>query len=361
MSTKPNYFKIGVFIIVAFILVLIAIVVFGAGLFTGEDVYFETYFDGSVSGLNIGAPMENRGVRMGRVEKITFARDEYEIPMDSEENIKYGNYVVVLLSVEKENLIEMSADERREAVRRLTGLGLRIRLATNLLTGQAYLQGTYIDPNKYPALEVPWEPKHFYISSAPGEFTTMKQSVDNILGMLEKIDTKRIGDLIEELLFSADKAVDDANIPGISSGIQKLVANADQAVKEMNTAAISEAKKLVANANRAIDDVNVSAISNELQNLLAEARLTNQNLQELLKKPEETSSQIANVAVMVANLNKALLRIDRLLSNQTPQIEQTLNNLREVSEDLKDLTSELKQHPSQLIFSEPPPQSEVSK
>jgi phospholipid/cholesterol/gamma-HCH transport system substrate-binding protein/paraquat-inducible protein B len=105
----------------------------------------------------------------------------------------------------------------------------------------------------------------------------------------------------------------------------------------------------------------VPAISNELQNLLSEARQTNQHLQELLKKPEKTTSQMANIAAMVANLNKALLRIDRLLSNQTPQIEQTLENLRVVSEDLKELTSSLKQHPSQLIFSEPPSQSEVSK
>ena len=90
MSMKPNYFKIGVFVIVAFTLVLTAVVVFGSGLFAEEKLYFETYFDGSVSGLNIGAHMENRGVRMGQVEKITFAGDEYNLPAGSEDYFKYG-------------------------------------------------------------------------------------------------------------------------------------------------------------------------------------------------------------------------------------------------------------------------------
>jgi len=305
--------------------------------------------------------MENRGVLMGRVEKITFTENEYEIPMDSEDSFRYGNYVMILIGVDKENLPEMTEEEMEDGMKQLNELGFRIRLASNLLTGQAYLQGTYLDPDRYPVLEVPWEPEHLYISSAPGEFSTMKQSLDNILGKLEEIDIKRINDLIEELLVSVDKAVDDANIPGISSGIQNLVANADMAVIELNTSAIGEVKSLVANANQAIDDVNVPAISNELQNMLVEARQTNQHLQELLKKPEKTTSQMANIAVMIANLNKALLRIDRLLSSRTPLIEQTLENLREVSEDLKELTSSLKQHPSQLIFSEPPSQSEVSK
>lgn len=361
MSTKPNYFKIGIFIIIAIAMIIAAVIVFGSGLFTRENIYFETYFDGSVSGLNVGAPMENRGVRMGHVKKITFARNEYKIPTDSEENLKYGNYVMVLVSIDKENLPEMTVGEREEFVKRFTKLGFRIRLATNLLTGQAYLQGTYLDPNRYPVLEVPWKPKNYYLSSAPGEFTTMKQSLDNILTKLEEIDSENIGDLVEELLGSVNNAVNDANIPGISSGIQNLVAHTDQAVKELNTTAVNQMQSLVANAKQAIDDVNVPAVSSEIQKLLAEARQSNRHLQQLLKKPENTTAQMANLAEMVANLNKSLIRIDRLLSSQTPQIEQTLENLREVSEDLKDLTKELKQYPFKLFISEPPSKSEISK
>ena len=361
MSMKPNYFKIGLFIIAAVILLITAVVVFGAGLFAKEELYFETYFDGSVSGLNIGAPMELRGVQMGQVKKITFARNNYEMPYGSEDYYNYGTYVMVLISVDVENMPDVTLQEMEENLKQLTARGFRVRLSSNLLTGQAYLQGDYLDPERYPVLEVPWKPKNFYVSSAPGELTTLKESVDKILGRLEKIDTQKIGELVEQILVSVDKAIDDANIPGISSGIQTLIADADQAVKDIDTPAISDKiQSLIANANQAVDDVNVPAIGSEVQSLLAEARQTNQHLQQLLKNPEK-ESQMGNIAVMVANLNRTLLRIDRLVLSQTPQIEQALEDLRGVSADLKELTSGLKQHPSQLIFSQPPPESEVLK
>ena len=351
MSMKPNYFTIGVFVIVACTFLVAAIVFFGSGLFDEEKIYLETYFDGSVSGLNIGAPIELRGVRMGQVEKIAFAQSVYEMEAGSEDYLDYGNYVMVLASLDVESLpAAVTLEERTEIAKQLTARGFRLTLASSLLTGKAYLQGDYLDRDRYPVLEVPWEPKNIYISSAPGEFTTMKQSLDGILAKLEHVDTEKIGDLIEQLLVSVNQAIDDANIPEISSGVQTLVADADEAIKGF-----------VANANQVIDDVNAPAIGNQIQSLFAEARQTNQHLQELLKRPQKTESQMANVAVMIASLNRTLTRIDKLVLTQGPQVEQTLENFRTVSADLKGLTGDLKQHPSQLIFSQPPSKSEISK
>ncbi|MHC4569848.1 MAG: MlaD family protein, partial [Planctomycetota bacterium] len=288
MSTKPNYFVIGLFVIASFILVLIAVVIFGSGLFAPEKVYLETYFDSPVSGLDIGAPIENRGVRVGQVEQILFARDVYDLAPGSEDFFKYSNHVIVIAAVEPAPDPETTWEERMENFKEFISRGFRVRLASNLLTGQAYLEADFVDPNRFPVMEVPWEPKHLYLPSAPGGFATVKQSIDKILANLEKLDIERIGDLIEDLLASLDKAVDDANIPEISSEIQNLIADADQVVKDVNTAAISD----------------------ELVSLLVEARQTNQHLQELLSRPEKTDSQMANIAVLVANLNRTMLRID---------------------------------------------------
>jgi phospholipid/cholesterol/gamma-HCH transport system substrate-binding protein/paraquat-inducible protein B len=97
-----------------------------------------------------------------------------------------------------------------------------------------------------------------------------------------------------------------------------------------------------------------------LKGLFAEARKTNQHLQQLLKSPKK-DSQMANIAASVAQLNRTLLRIDKLVSSQTPQIEQTLEDLKQASANLKELTESLKKHPSELIFSQPPPKSETVK
>ncbi len=339
MSLKPNYFKIGIFVIVAFTLILVAIVIFGSGLFTQEKVYFETYFDDSVTGLDVGAPVEFMGVRMGQVEKITFAMSEYKMDSGSEDYFNYGNYVLVLASINIRNLPAYLTMEESSNINEFMLRGFRLRLASNILTGQAYLQGEFLDPDRHPILEVPWEPKYFYVSSAPGELTTMKQSIDNILQQLEQIDAERIVELVGEVLVSLDRAVNDANIPKVSHSILSLIADTDKAV----------------------EDVNVSAISYQIRDFLAETRETNLQLQELLKRPEMTDSQLANIAVMVANLNRTLSRIDRLVMSQSPKIEQALEDLKEATADLKEVTDNLKQQPSQLIFSRPPPKSEVSK
>lgn len=347
MSMKPNYFKIGLFVIIALCLLIAAVIFFGSGMFVKEKTYFETYFNGSVSGLSIGAPVEVRGVKMGKVEKIVFSGDYYNIPRDSNDYFTSGNMVLVLASFDSGFCpADMTVEEMDKNVKKLATLGFRLRLASNILTGQAFLQGEYLDPDLYPVIEVPWEPKHCYVSSAPSELTTMKQYVDNILRQLEQINTKRIGDLIDQLLVSVKQAIDDANVPAISNEIQSLVANTDIFVK---------------NVNQTIIDINMPAVSNNVQELLLEARQTNQHVQDLIKTPDNIDSQMANIAVTINNLNMTLSRIDKLVISQSPKVDQALSDLRDVSADLKEIIGDLKKNPSQLIFSPSPPKSEVVK
>ncbi len=345
MSMKPNYFKIGLFVIIALCLLVAAVIFFGSGMFTKEKTYFETYFNGSVSGLSIGAPVEVRGVKMGQVEKIVFAGDYYNIPRDSDEYFKIGNMVLVLASFDAGFCPpNMTVEDMSQNVTKLNTLGFRLRLESNILTGQAFLQGEYLDPNLYPSIKIPWEPRHCYISSAQSELTTMKQYVDNILRQLEQINTKRIGDLIDELLVSVKQAIVDVNVPAISNEIQSLVANTDTFVQ---------------NVNQTMADINMPAVSNNVQELLLEVRQTNQNIQDLIKKPEDIDSQMANIAVTITNLNTILSRIDKLVMSQSPKVNQTLSDLRDVSADIKEIIGDLKKNPSQIIFSPSPPKSEV--
>jgi paraquat-inducible protein B len=284
---------------------------------------------------------------MGQVEKIVFAGDYYNIPRDSEEYFTSGGMVLVLASFDTEfRPPDMTMEEMDKSVETVTSLGFRLRLASNILTGQAFLQGEYLDPNLYPVIEVPWKPQNYYISSAQSELTTMKQYVDNILRQLEQINTKRIGNLIDQLLVSVNQAISDANVPAISNEIKGLVASAD---------------RFVDNTDKTVTDINMPAVMNNFQTLLLEVRQTNQHIQELIEKPEKIESQMANIAVMINNLNTTLSRIDRLVINQSPKVDQALSDLRDVSADIKEIIGDLKKDPSQLIFSPSPPKSEVVK
>ncbi len=100
MSAKANYFKIGIFVIAAAVIAVIAIIVLGAGSMFQKKVMIETYIDGSVQGLDVGSPFKFRGVKLGSVEEITFVGNEYKFERTSEEYLAYGQYILIKASFE---------------------------------------------------------------------------------------------------------------------------------------------------------------------------------------------------------------------------------------------------------------------
>ena len=59
MSTRANYFKIGIFVITAAGLIISAIVILGVEAVFVRTIEMETYFKESVQGLDVGAPIKN--------------------------------------------------------------------------------------------------------------------------------------------------------------------------------------------------------------------------------------------------------------------------------------------------------------
>ncbi len=70
MNKKISPTLIGGFVLGAVILLVIAVIAFGSGRLFRKTKEFVVYFDGSVNGLNIGAPVKFRGVEVGSVKNI---------------------------------------------------------------------------------------------------------------------------------------------------------------------------------------------------------------------------------------------------------------------------------------------------
>jgi len=313
MTVKPNYFKIGVFVVVGVFLVIGGIIFFSSGVLGQKKIFVETYFEDSVSGLSVGAPLQDRGVRIGQVESIGFAARKYIKSTDRAEFIKFAPYVRVVCSIDAQNMrTPGNMEEAMSDMARGVKAGYRLRLATNLLTGQAMVEGTFLDPDAYPPLEFPWKPENFYIPSAVGEISSMKDSVDKILKKLEALDIEKVVQGLDNTLTTIEKTVKDANVPAVTS---------------------------------------------EARNLFAEARQTNTYIQRLLVA-RDSNQPPTNIAEALDRLNVTLLRLDQILTSQGPKVNQTLINLREASANIRDLTENLKSNPSQIIFSKPPAQPE---
>lgn len=406
MSTKPHYFKIGIFVIVATLLIVVAVVTFGAGLLAQDKMYFESYFDESITGLSVGSLVEFRGVRIGQVERIGFVGNAYQLDRGNGIS-RYEPYVRVVCSVARGNLPEFAEEQTEEVLAQMIERGLRVRVTSNILTGEAYLQANYLDPNRFGVMEIAWEPKYVYIPSAPSELTTIKDSIDKVLLRLQEIDVGHLVATLEQVLQSIDQAVADANLPGVSGEARALLQDARQKVAALDTESINErtqtflvslnqtvadanvpelsreaqsllaearqtlraleaerisraAQSLLASLDRAVADANVPALSRETRDLIAELRADAGYLKELLAAPEG-EALAGNVPRVLDRLDTALRRIDRLIAAERPDVEIVLANFKEISDNLRELTVSLKQRPSELLFSKPPAKSEVLK
>jgi len=70
MSKKANPTIIGAFVVGAIAIVTILILLLSGNVLFKKEVQAIMYFDGSVTGLNVGAPVKFRGVKVGTVTDI---------------------------------------------------------------------------------------------------------------------------------------------------------------------------------------------------------------------------------------------------------------------------------------------------
>lgn len=75
MARETDKFKIGLFVIITISIMIILIVWLGATKYLQRHEYYVTYFDESVSGLDLGSSVSFRGVQVGQVSNIDIAPD----------------------------------------------------------------------------------------------------------------------------------------------------------------------------------------------------------------------------------------------------------------------------------------------
>ena len=75
MAKQANRMMIGGFVVLAVIIMAASLVVFGSGKFFKKTNKYVLYFDESVKGLSVGAPVLFQGVQVGSVTSITLQAD----------------------------------------------------------------------------------------------------------------------------------------------------------------------------------------------------------------------------------------------------------------------------------------------
>jgi paraquat-inducible protein B len=342
MSAQANFFKLGLFVIGATVVLVLLLLILGSGRWFQSKTPIETYLNESAQGLEVGSKVKYRGVVVGEVTKIGFTYTKYQLDKPMAERLRYVMIEALLLP----RLIggRASGDiTRPETARMEIDKGLRVRLAPQGITGTNYLEIDYVDPKTNPELPISWEPDNLYIPSAQSTVTQFVGAAADILARFQRLD-----------------------LEGTLTNLNRLLITTNNRIDAIDTAKISQSATRVLTK---IDQLPLEQIGKDTAGLITDLRATSQKLSSLLDDPatkrlpadaDAAAVQLKkvledpNFAKSLAHLQNTLSRLDRVTGGGETDLKRTLDNLRQITDNLRDLTENAKRYPSQLILGAPP-------
>lgn len=289
-NSNPNYFRLGVFVLVALGALVAVILIFGSGQLFKKSFTVETYVKQSVTGLDAGAAVRFRGVKIGQVTSINLSGDVYEreVPMAN----RY-EYVVVRMQIfgDKVQLDHLQA---------YLNDNLRARIKSMGITGVNYIElDFYPSAGQYPQLQYKWDPEYPVVPSMPNQADEIISGIQKLIGVLNALDVDGTQKKFDSLLVNLNK---------LMAGEGKDNGGLINSVKDLNV--------LLDRIAKVTDKDQLNILMREL------------------------------VATMVS--------LRQTVTSVQGDTTVTLENLRQASEQLNEFTRIASQSPSTLIWGEPP-------
>lgn len=187
----------------------------------------------SISGLNVGAPVEYHGIRLGTVSKVPF----YTIDMLNESSI-LNQKVPVLIKIEPDRLSDL-VDEKIDIAKQIMEEqknGLRASLKTsNLFTG-----ALYIDLDFYPDLKNEYNEKtavQYGYDTIDTTSTGIAQIQAKILQLLDNFNNLPLNktmDQFNQSLASSERLMNSLNKIMASKEMQAMPKDLQKALRSLN-------------------------------------------------------------------------------------------------------------------------------
>jgi len=184
MSKRASPRAIGAFVVGAVILATVAVTMVGSGRLFRETVPFVVYFDADVSGLDPGAPVKFRGVRVGTVRQVLLnlagaerPLDDYRIPVVFE---------IDLTAIEHRGATVDLADPA--VVEAMIAQGFRAQLAMeSFVTGKRYIALDLFPDSPIELERLPGSPYQEIPVYVGTELAALPAKLGEILAQIEEV------------------------------------------------------------------------------------------------------------------------------------------------------------------------------
>jgi paraquat-inducible protein B len=280
MAKQANRMMIGVFVVIAVILMAASLVVFGSGKFFKKTVKCVLYFDESVKGLNVGAPVLFQGVQIGSVISIVLQIDP----------AKLQPQIPVIIEFEPEKFNDK---------------GLRAQLTMqSFITGQLLIE---VDFHPGTPVSLKGLDKDYI------EIPTIPSTSERLAKTLDKLDLDGLKKNLESTLAGVDRFI---NSPDLTASLRTL--------KDM----LQDTSKLVNRVERQVDPLaddvkkSVKDIGKLARNADAKLGPLESGLDKTMSSARGVLSEDSPLMVELQNMMKEISAMSRSFRQLAAYLEQ---------------------------------------
>ncbi len=356
MTQNANYFKLGLFVIAAFCLGVGFLIMFGAGEFLKKEILAETCFNESVQGLDVGSEVKYKGVRIGTVKAITTPVKAYQAQ---------SRCVLVVFALDLDAFPANGNQDPEDAVKAAVENGLTVYLSFKGITGAAYLETDYLSDITDP-VDITWTPDNLYIPSRKSSIKRLSDAVNLILENLTEINVMGMTGNLEKLLVTLNRKTEALDVAGISrrtSAMMDEVRNTSRILSETLESPdfrdmLRDAKGSFTNIRTLVTDIRepVTRTIEDLGQAAASAKTVTQNLE------QGADTRLADLSKQVdglmESLNTTIAMLENLVWLNSETINRTISNFEHTSENLKQMSLEIRRYPARLLLERPPKPNE---
>lgn len=332
---QTNTSVIGGFVVGALALAITGILIFGSGNFFKKTDTYVLFFEDSVKGLTVGAPVFFRGVEIGMVKQITLQADS--------ENISILIPVKIQTDPSRWKIIHGKKIKSSRGMELLIKKGIRASLELQSLVTGKYVVELEFHPDT-PAVFRGKDTKFMEVPTIQTGFSKLSKTLENLPVKLlfEKLTSAASG--VDNIVNSKDTQAIAPAIHKTLENVQTLVEHLDTRVDPLSSSYITLAK----NADQTITTVGKDIdntvkdyqklaldLDKQIVPLVAQIRMTAESIREGVKTADST-----------------LESVKAFISNDSPvviDLEKTLKELSSAARSIRVWADYLERHPEALI------------
>ena len=342
MNTQASKTLIGAFVVGAVVLIVAGVLIFGGGQFIKKTEKYVLFFQGSVKGLNVGASVLFRGVKIGSVKSITLEADAENLVV----------YIPVIIEIYPDRIHEVHGN--RNAPANMPGLlkrGLRAQLTSgSLVTGQLLIELEFRPdtPLKLVGLDKDYP-----------EIPTIPSTFDLFFDKLRDLNVDKIVNELLSAIGALEKVLSSPEIPETLHSLRMTVEEARNLVKKLDSKVdpmvngINETVREYGKLARDVDE-KVDPLASSVDATLKDARklLTNVDgrVEPLASSIDKSLKQAFDA---LTQAKKTLAGAQGTIGKESPviyQFDKTLQDISRMARSIRSLADYLERHPDALLY-----------